>query len=314
MDRVVAVVVTYNRKILLDECINAILNQTRKIDKIIIIDNNSSDGTFEMLKSKGYINNSIIEYKKLEKNIGGAGGFFEGIKSAYIQNYNWIWIMDDDTIPKKNTLERLLKAKDNVKGKISFLASSVYGMNNEYMNVPIVDDGITNNGYADWYKYLEFNMVKIKTATFVSLLINREAIKKCGLPLKDYFIWGDDTEYTTRLTKYYGEAFLVGDSQVIHKRKNAKSLSVIEETNKDRLKMYYYNIRNNFVNIKTYSGKFEAFKYVLKNIIMIFKLLFSRQKFKYTKINTIIKGLNDGILKKYDYKAFKDRMKIEKFI
>ena len=89
---------------------------------------------------------------------------------------------------------------------------------NESMNVPDIDMSSTENGYADWYRKLSNGLIKIEAATFVSLLINGEAIKKCGLPCKDFFIWGDDTEYTTRITRNFGPAYMVGKSVAIHKR------------------------------------------------------------------------------------------------
>lgn len=75
-----AVVVTYNRKALLIECVEAILKQKYAVDKLIIIDNASTDGTEEELKKIEILNRNDVVYKKLEKNIGGAGGFYEGIK------------------------------------------------------------------------------------------------------------------------------------------------------------------------------------------------------------------------------------------
>ena len=216
--KIVAVVVTYNRKELLKECIQAILEQNQEIYKVIIVDNKSTDGTIEMLDTE-YSNNEKIEVLKLEKNIGGAGGFYSGIKEVQKYNPDWVWIMDDDTIPRENCLEELCNAINKIKGKISFLASSVYGTENEFMNVPTINLNKDINGYHNWYEYLEDGIVKISSATFVSLLINEDAIKNVGYPVKDYFIWGDDTEYTLRLNKYYGNAYMVGKSKVIHKRK-----------------------------------------------------------------------------------------------
>ena len=127
MSRVHAVVVTYNRKELLKECIDAILNQSVPVEKLILIDNNSTDGTNEYLEEYGYMKNPVIEYKRLSENIGGAGGFYEGMKLARSYSPDWIWIMDDDTVPTASCLEELLKAKKVIKGKVSFLASAVRG-------------------------------------------------------------------------------------------------------------------------------------------------------------------------------------------
>lgn len=69
---IIAVVVTYNRKQLLLECVDAILKQTYAVKNLLIIDNNSNDGTYEALEQNNFINNEVVKYKKLDKNIGGA--------------------------------------------------------------------------------------------------------------------------------------------------------------------------------------------------------------------------------------------------
>ena len=118
--KIATVVVTYNRKNLVLECMNAILKQTYKVNRIFLIDNNSTDGTYEYLKENKILDEECVVYKKLEKNIGGAGGFFEGMKMAREENFDWVWVMDDDTIPNSDCLENLLKAKEYIKEDASF--------------------------------------------------------------------------------------------------------------------------------------------------------------------------------------------------
>ena len=307
-----AVVVTYNRKELLLECVNAILEQTLPINKLFIIDNNSNDGTFELLKKKGIINNKVVNYTKLEKNIGGSGGFYSGMKLAYNDSCDWVWIMDDDTIPTKDCLEELVKSLKILKNeKISFLASTIYGPHGEPMNLPGLNTDAENNYYSDCYKYLGNGIVKIKQATFVSLLINFKAIEKCGYPIKDYFIWGDDSEYTLRLNKYYGNAYFVGKSVAIHKIQVSKELSLFEENNPNRIKLYYYMIRNNLINRKEYSDFYRTMYTLMKNQIESFHILFSlKSKNRFKKFGVIHKGILAFIFHRYDYKAFKNRLDV----
>ncbi len=310
--KVIAVVVTYNRKKLLIECLESILNQTYQIDKLILIDNNSNDGTYEELVKNKYIENKKVIYKKLKENIGGAGGFYTGIKESLNYECDWVWIMDDDTIPTETCLEKLIEAKTNKikEEKISFLASCIYGEKGEYMNVPQVDVRPDKNGYPNYYKYLKEGLLKINMATFVSILINVEAIKKFGLPCRQYFIWGDDSEYTTRIVKYFGNAYLVGDSIAIHKRTIAKALSIKDEESKNRIRMYYYMVRNNLINTKEYKGKKQVIKLLFENIKIICRILITNTKYKFLKIHTINRGIFSFIFKTYDYKEFKNRLKI----
>src|SRR5689334_2658009 len=103
MDKVIAVIVTYNRKQLLANCISALKNQTRKIDSILVINNGSTDDTATWLQQQNNIDHIS------QGNVGSGGGFYTGIKTAYERGYNWIWLMDDDGFPKEDALEKLLE-------------------------------------------------------------------------------------------------------------------------------------------------------------------------------------------------------------
>lgn len=298
---VIAVVVTYNRRKLLVECLESVLRQTYRVKKIILVDNNSTDGTQDYLKQKGFLENKLIDYVLMSENTGGAGGFYEGIKRAGRHKCNWIWIMDDDTIPDPNCLAELMRFTD-VK-KISYLASNIYGLSGKPMNVPTIDNRLSSNGYMNWQSNLEKGLAGIRSATFVSILIRSDAVKECGLPCKNYFIWGDDSEYTLRLTQYYGPAYLVGSSRACHKRKDERALSIWSEKDKKRIANYYYMVRNGMVNSMIYnSGRKTAENFAL-HIYNSFKLLFSG-KYGFMKAFIVWKGLIDSIfmqkrIKKY---------------
>lgn len=306
---VYALVVTYNRKALLIECLNAILDQSRMPDRIVVIDNASTDGTENLFCKNGMYNTPIFRYVKMDKNTGGAGGFYEGIKQTYSQ-CDYIWLMDDDTIPNSSTLEGLCNSVNQIGNKASFFASTVFGPDGEPMNLPTLDNSVTGNGYSDWYFNLDKQMVKIKSATFVSLLINTTAIKAVGLPLDWYFIWGDDTEYTLRLTTYYGPAYFTAQSKVLHKRFNVKNLSIRNEENPNRINMYFYFYRNMLINKEAYETKHSVSicqKEGIKECIRI--LTKPNIKYRLPKIRAIIKGIFAYKFRKYDQDAFNMRMK-----
>lgn len=303
------VVVTYNRKKLLLECVNALLSQTYKLSNIIIIDNNSNDGTEEFLKENNIFEKDTITYSKLDENIGGAGGFHEGIKKSLEKAYDWVWIMDDDTIPTDTALEELVKSLDELKNeKISFLCSKIVGMNDEEMNLPTISKRLDDSNYPIWMKYLHKSIIEVEGATFVSLLVNTDAIKSVGLPWKQFFIWGDDSEYTTRLVRYYGQAYVVGKSMVVHKRVGAANLSIVDEKNLNRIAMYKYYFRNGLINLREYYGTKLVLRSIGGNLKIIIKILLTSEH-KYAKIKAITSGVFDFIFKRYDYKSFKNRFK-----
>lgn len=309
--KVTAVVVTYNRVNLLKECIEALLNQDYQTMDILIVDNNSNDGTKEYIAQMESRHQDKIKPLYLNQNIGGAGGFHEGMKKAMEFQPDWLWMMDDDTIPEREALTELCRAAEILPdGNIGFLSSNVYGMKHECMNTPrmkFTQKG--ENGYADWNIHLADSLVKVNSATFCSILISADAVKRTGLPLKEYFIWGDDTEYTLRLSRNYGQGWLVGKSLVLHKRENGQALSLKKETNQGRIAVYYYYTRNYLINVRLYYyGYLGALAKTLHFYLIMLQILFGQSKYKWKKIGVLWKGILAFWFKRYDSKAVKQRM------
>lgn len=313
---VAALVVTYNRKALLVECLASLMNQEHPPTSVVVIDNASTDGTDTLFSDEGeYSEVPTLRYYRMKENLGGAGGFKEGIRRCMEAGCDWIWLMDDDCITKPDTLSELLASvpiAEKYGGEPSFLASSVLGPAGEPMNVPIVDVRPTKNGYADWYFALEDGLVEIESATFVSLLINARAVGKLGLPIANFFIWGDDTEYTTRLTHNYGPAYLVGKSAVLHKRANAKSLSILNEEDPARIANFHRLYRNNLIVRRYHYGKGQAAKLMLLDLRDAAKCLFSGGgggKARLARSKAILTGVSEYLLGQYELEDLEEVVK-----
>ncbi len=187
--RVCAVVVTWNRRDLLAQCLRALQKQTRPLDTILVVDNKSTDDTLKMLSSEF----AGVEILALPENVGGAGGFHAGMKHAFEAGSDWIWIMDDDGTPAPNCLEELMRPIDGPLAPQVLLpvqrdnAGRLYGMslNKKEMAAEIIESGAPRAG-----KFL---------FTFVGPMFHREVIRKLGLPIKEFFIWFDDFEYSVRV-------------------------------------------------------------------------------------------------------------------
>lgn len=308
--KVTAVVVTYNRLNLLKECISALLEQSYQDMEILLVDNNSTDGTREYLQQVAEQNAEKIQLLFLPENVGGAGGFHEGMKHAMKNDPDWLWLMDDDTLPEREACAELCKAVNVIGGKIGFLSSNVYGMQHECMNTPrmkLSQKG--ENGYADWNIHLADSLVKVNSATFCACFVSADAVRKIGLPIKEYFIWGDDTEYTLRLSRYYGQGWLVGKSLVLHKRANRQSLSIRNEDNPNRINVYYYYVRNYLINLRLYYyGYCGALAKTLHFMLIIFQILFGKSQYKGKKTKVLLKGMYAFWFGRYDVKSVKNRI------
>src|SRR5690606_4998983 len=101
LGRVVAVVVTYNRAELLQACLDGLAAQTRPVDAVVVIDNASSDGSGDVARAHPV----GAEVHTLGVNVGGAGGFAAGMALALTGlDPDWLWLMDDDTVPTPSAL------------------------------------------------------------------------------------------------------------------------------------------------------------------------------------------------------------------
>ena len=294
-NRIVAIVVTYNRKDLLKECIEA-LNKNENLD-VLVIDNASTDGTKELVEK--YVSDTL-KYVNTGNNLGGAGGFNFGIKEALKnKNYKYLWIMDDDTIVQEDSLDNLVKKAEELNNDFSFLSSIALWKDGSLCKMNIQK---LSEKSLEQYKLMEKGVVFVDYASFVSCFINVESIKKVGLPIKDFFIYGDDMEYTMRLNTYK-PGFVVSTSVVIHKMKENDGINIID-ADKTRIDRYFYNFRNLLYIYKKYDKR-EYRNYKIKCYYMMAKILFRAPNSKLKRIKTILKAMK---------KAKKFNPEIEKLI
>lgn len=281
MKRVATIIVTYNRLPLLKEEICSIRKQSYQDFDIIVVNNGSTDETLEWLNEQPDI--IIIN----QDNQGCSGGMYTGIKYAVERGYDLCWVMDDDVEYKEDSLFELVKAYDSVSENVGFVCSRVEGVNGQPMNVPPVDHRPSPNGYPYYYEHAEKGLIKVIRGTFVSLLFSSSLIKNVGLPIKEFFIWGDDTEFTLRLSKNK-TGYLCLNSIAIHKRTIQGDLSFETESNPQRLNNYFYMFRNQGFTVKSHSGKKAFAIWYIKTIIQGVSYLL---KLNFDKSNVIFKAL-----------------------
>jgi len=214
--RVCAAVVTYNRRNLLAECIEALLHQTHPLQLVFVVDNASTDGTEGFLGERGLLGDPKVEYLRLDENLGGAGGFAKAVELTRAQDCDWIWLMDDDSEPTPSALERLLGAPPAADpATIAVCPKVVYA-----------NGGIDANQRGHFRgrlrplaasEYRDGHFPELGFLSFVGALIRTAAATGTELPRADFFVWGDDVEYSIRLRRL-GDVRLVNESVMVHKR------------------------------------------------------------------------------------------------
>ena len=273
---------TYNRIEYLKKSLEMYVNQSYRPKRIIVVDNCSTDGTIDFLKTweirEEEINKKVIY---LESNQGGSGGFYAGLEDALrYDDIDWIWVADDDAFPSLDAFEKANDFIDNNEElvKNSSAICGVCGFDNHIS--PIQRSFLKKTIFGiqefpineDYYKGKEY--FKINLYSFVGTIMKKENLIKAGLPRKDFFIYQDDLEHSVRMGKT-GDIYCVTSIKIEHKDNVAPK----NETSwRD-----YYASRNLTVMYKEHFGKWSLFWRIVRRKIFAF-LTFNRSKVKLVKI------------------------------
>jgi len=285
---VCAIVVTYNRRALLVECVAALRAQATPPDHVLVVDNASTDGTPELVRADF----ADVELLALGENGGGAGGFHAGMAHAFAdpRGFDWLWLMDDDTIPAPGALAELLAQPARVTGaglpEPYLLASKALWTDGSLhpMNTPGPDRKRIDLVVAA----ADLALLPLRSTTFVSLLVSRRAIEAYGLPHAHYFIWSDDMEYTARVLQRE-TGYLVPTSVVHHKTKLAHTAVT------DAGGRFYYHARNTLYMLRSRSwdrGEKLGLLYVLLTTSWQY---LARNAFRPDALKIVARGLRDGL-------------------
>ena len=296
MNKKIAVaLVTYNRLDLLKECLASLRKQTYKPDKIIIINNDSTDGTTNWLNEQTDL--EVIH----QANLGGSGGFYTGIKLAYEQGFDFIWVMDDDVEPELDCLEKLMQSFVDFGDEYDVLLPDRfydatrnkrwrYGTKFNFTN-PLKNIGVGNGICAA--DDLSKKILPIVAFTFEGPIFKREVIEKIGNVEKDFFINHDDTDYSIRAIRAGFKIGVVTDALLIK-----KIFIDVKKGLRADFKLYYL-VRNNIILDRKFGNNFFA---LIRNIRINLRLIMvfvyndikrgEMQTFR--SIKPIFKGFNDG--------------------
>lgn len=234
-NKVAAVVVTYNRLQMLKECIASLQAQEYPCD-VLVVNNASTDDTEAYMLAVCEQEKQVL-YKNTGANLGGAGGFNFGMRWAVEAGYDFVWVMDDDCMPTQQALQVFMDFEAKHPQQYGCLSSKVLWKDNSICKM--------NVQRATMYKTVKdmtAEQVAICMASFVSLFVPAQIIKAVGLPIKEFFIWTDDWEFTRRISLQY-PCWLLTNSVVIHKSASNLGASIVSES-LARLDRFDYLYRN----------------------------------------------------------------------
>lgn len=300
-DSVIAVTVTFNSSKFLYRAIEWLKKQTYPISKIIVVDNNSNVEEKEILRKLDK-ENEDVEIIWLENNTGGAGGFYEGMKYAK-EHYNpdWYWLMDDDAFPKEDCLQNLLNYSRQVEN-VGCLAPLIYGIDNKeyqlyhhkklakflHKDIPVVES----------YDEIQ-EIMSIEADAFVGPLFSKLAVDSVGIADDKLFIYGDDLEYTYRVSRKFN-VYLIKNALINHQDQPINGIQKPTAWWKD-----YYMYRNRLLFIVTYQnnwilrqiGNILVIARVLKQMVLTI-VRYHNIKLIKIRYKLLAKSVIDGLMQK----------------
>lgn len=264
MDKYIIIIVTCNRINLLKECIECARNQKKSPEKIIIVNNNSNDGTKEYLEEE-IMKNKLFFCIHETQNIGGAGGFTRGIEQALEENGDWILLIDDDAMLDNEYLSRISEAVERhpecgafagtvmTEGRVDVLHRRRFKKVNSIKLecIPFEE-----------YKKREF---LLDVASFCGLVVKKDVVKVIGLPEEKFFIWNDDLEYSLRIRKCTD---IINVNQA---RLNHKTNLYDQRKSKRYLWKDYYGFRNYYYTCRKHGYLKECiFGYIKERVRLLY--------------------------------------------
>ncbi|ANY13249.1 hypothetical protein BCY75_04275 [Latilactobacillus curvatus] len=198
--KVAAVIVTHNRRDKLEKAIDSLLEQSAPVEKIVVVDNQSTDDTLDFLKAKAR-DNAQIKVIHSEDNLGGAGGFNMALAATLeLPEIDWISIADDDAVYDQDYMKKMAELSEKHADIGCFTGTVIEdGEIGTEHRVKIDDLDRLQLSKIDLTSY-EGNF-PVDIATFVGVFLKKDVLKKIGLPEKNFFIWYDDIEYSLRIRK-----------------------------------------------------------------------------------------------------------------
>lgn len=292
MLNITTVIVTYNRKALLIRCLAAVSEQTRRPDRILIVDNASNDGTRELLQSEGWLSRSDIELLALNDNTGGAGGFAAGLKHAMEAGANWAWMMDDDAEPHPDALQHLTDRPLNS----DYLYGSVAMVNGKLSWPMVPKGGKPKDTIYDQDRLPEETDVQF--LPFLGILVSSSMVKHIGLPDAGFFIAADDVDYCMRARTAGAKVILVGSSHIAHPASERYRLWLPgREFYSLKLAPWkrYYDVRNRIFVARNHYGAKLWYSTIPGSFLRLFATLWHEDN-RLAQIKAFGAGMIDGLL------------------
>jgi GT2 family glycosyltransferase len=216
VETVAVVVVTYNRADLLERMLVGLAALERLPDAVVVIDNASTDHTPAVLAAA---TNPGLQVIRTEDNLGGAGGFHLGVRTAYQAGFDRVWLMDDDVVPAPGCLtvlmardeDCLMAVREDTAGRLVEKAATRFDLRNPLAIRP--KKGMVETDFGSRDRMPE--LVGLENVAFEGFMVRRTVIDAIGLPDASYFIFYDDVDFAVRARRAGFRIWAVRDAVLV---------------------------------------------------------------------------------------------------
>lgn len=300
--QVIVVVVTYNRCNQLLVTLEHYYKSFDQISHLIVVNNASTDETTSKIEKIVELWKGKLLVLNLPENLGGAGGFYEGVKKAAELGSKWIFISDDDAVPADHCLDKLLKAATNERDVYGAVAIAENSASKKlcWPVKPIVDSVSSSGGVLKKH-YEELDSIEYpEMLPFLGFMISKESVQRIGYPNKDYFISGDDVEYGIRLCSSGSRLIQVKDAVMLHPEIPRLMINVLgKEFLVLRMPSWrrFLDVRNRIWNSRLAYG-YLGMMYTCLSVIPHSVLICYTHPDKINQVRAITKGVFKGVFSK----------------
>jgi hypothetical protein len=255
---VAIIVLSYNKQNEILECLESIFKLDYSEFEVIVVDNNSSDGSVKAIQTN-YPGVHLIES---EVNVGVAGGRNLGIK--YIQEnlkYKFILFLDDDIVVDKYALSEMVKSF-NTNKNIGIVTPKCYITSHHqvigyaggmYVNLYTGQINDIGNGEQDRG---QFDVSKFSPAAGGLCLVSKKLFEEVGIFDENFNPYGwEDVDLSLRAKKKGFGVFYNHKATVFHKGGKKGRGKAIARYEFSKSKNYFYLIKKhaNFIQFLTLS-------------------------------------------------------------
>ncbi len=188
---ILTIIVTYNGEKYISDCLDSLLKQTKKVD-ILVVDNASSDNTCSIIKN----NYPTVRIIDVGYNSGFAHANNVGMQYAMDKGYEYVLLINEDTISDNRLVENLFKYADGQ----TAVAPKIY-MNGSLTKVWYGAGKMDfENGFAiNCQKELVDTVSEVSFMTGCCMLLHTDILRKAGLFDEAFFMYYEDTDLSLRM-------------------------------------------------------------------------------------------------------------------